>query len=91
MLIENSKGNIVEVTEDKWEELRSHGFSTWKVVKGMTSLPNEEKAKPIKIELDKPLDVLPEGVKGIYGTIGVTGIRGESGTREVGKKKSSNQ
>ena len=58
MLIENSKGNIVEVTEDKWEELRSHGFSTWKVVKGVTSLPKKEKAKPLRIEMDNPLEVV---------------------------------
>lgn len=82
MLIENSKGNIVEVTEDKWEELRSHGFSTWKVVKGMTSLPKKEKAKPIKIELDKHLDVL---------TSGTTAVKtwGDAGVSEVGKKKSN--
>lgn len=58
MLIESSKGVIVEVTEEKWEELRSHGFSTWKVVKGVTSLPKKEKAKPLRIEMDKPLEVV---------------------------------
>ena len=55
MLVENSKGVIVEVTEEKWEEQRSHGFSTWKVVSKTTPLPKAEKKKveAVKIEIPK--------------------------------------
>lgn len=62
MLVENSKGVIVEVTEEKWEKLMGHGFSSWKVVSKDTVSPSVKKVKPEAIKIEIPKTVTPKVV-----------------------------
>jgi hypothetical protein len=62
MWIKNSKGVIVEVTEEKWQELKSHGFSTWTVVNTPTVKQTvvieekPEKIKPLRVPVPKEVE-----------------------------------